>query len=207
MHSDGSMCSNSAPRRYGSGSGLPRATISPEITSSGTGSPAASSRATISRFVAEVTIAQRSFGSFSSNALAPGKTFRSAVSSTSISSMTRKPSAICSSVKSGFSIRRTSTARTPCGTLKFSASTTLCCLHHCFQQRSTEPMELTRTPSISNSSPFVAIIRVSFFIESPREPPRSCRLHSDRNQLDKFDQADSSIFRSTLQKPPAEAGR
>src|ERR1017187_4889314 len=91
--SSGASPSNSAPHRYGSGSGLPCSTMSPEISRSGTGNPAAASRPSRSRRVAEVTIAQRSGGSRSSSNFAPGNTVRSPVSTISISSITRSPSA------------------------------------------------------------------------------------------------------------------
>ncbi len=82
-HSSGRKPSNSAPRRYGSGSGLPRSTTSPLMIRSGNGSPAAFSRASSRRCVDEVTIAHRSGGKPSSSAFTPGSTVKSATSSTS----------------------------------------------------------------------------------------------------------------------------
>ncbi len=91
-----------APVMYGSGCGLPFTTSSPAISRSGTGSPAAFSRATISRRVADVTIVQRSGGSDSSSSRTPGSTTSDRpTSSISMSSISRSPSAICSWVKSG----------------------------------------------------------------------------------------------------------
>src|SRR5260370_34134404 len=58
-HSSGRNPSSSAPRRYGSGSGFPRSTISPLIIRSGTGSLAAPTPANSSRSVDEGTTAPR----------------------------------------------------------------------------------------------------------------------------------------------------
>ena len=154
MHSSGRNPSNAAPRRYGSGSGFPRSTISALISRAGTGNPAASNRPSKSRVVAEVTIAHRSSGRLSISCFTPGNTFRSAVSSISMSSITRSPS---SASMSGLKLRTISIARIPCGTSYVSAFGMSYSFAHRCQHRTTDPMELISTPSISNKIPFDAL--------------------------------------------------
>jgi len=90
-HSSGA--SPATLRRAGTAPGrLARATISPEINCSGTDNPAAASRASSSRRVAEVTIAHRSPAA-SPAAPCPGSATVSPVSSISRSSIARNASA------------------------------------------------------------------------------------------------------------------
>ena len=78
-----------APFRYGSGCGFPCVTSLLVSRNCGKGSPAARMLVSASRRVHEVTIAQRSSGSVSSNSLAPGSGTTPSRSSTSRRSTSR----------------------------------------------------------------------------------------------------------------------
>lgn len=128
---------------------FPALTSSAETSTSGTGKPAAARRARINVAEPDVTAAQRSAGSFRSNARAAGSAITPSKSDSSSCSSSTTAASCCSTGRKSATV---SSVRRPWHTRRTSSTSIPRLPAHVVHVRTTAPVESTNVPSILNST-------------------------------------------------------